>query len=154
MPFYDLRCPACEGEQRDVLLKVDEPRACACGTLMEHVWRAKPANVIGDRPFIQENGFKTPREFQNYRELEKALGQQGMEIRAEHKTPQGTDKSAFTTDWAKGCVDRQMLENARILVTRPAEAKPSPASAIELVDAAEAQVHVTWTKRDWPESEA
>lgn len=153
MPFYDLRCPACQQEAFDVLLKVDEPRACVCGSPMDHVWYAKPANVQKDTIDVwQENGFPHPRHFTSQRKLEEALGRRDLEIHVEHKTVDGSDKSRFTTDWAKGCVDKRMLENAAILVGRPAEPKPQRVqdSPLIVIEAADLTIDATHAIRELP----
>jgi hypothetical protein len=46
------------------------------------------------------------------------MAQAGVEEFIRHRGANGTDKSPYTTDWSKGSIDPQTLENARVLVER------------------------------------
>lgn len=98
------------------------------------------ASVVGDEcDIVQENGFHEPTRFTSKRELTRALAEKGLEMRVRHVTIPGTDRSPYTTDWSRGCVD---LEAARVLVTRPSErASGSPKDS-------DVTVPVVWTIRD------
>lgn len=80
--------------------------------------------AIGDEcDIMQENGFRHPTRFTSKRELARALAERGLEMQVKHVTVPGTDKSPYTTDWSKGSMDAQTLENARILAERQAHTR-------------------------------
>ena len=100
--------------------------------------------AIGDEcDIVQENGFRHPTRFTSKRELTRALAANGHEIMVRHKTIPGTDKSPYTTDWSKGSIDAQTLENARVLAERQAQSRAT-------VDANSSALNVTWTIRELP----
>jgi len=84
-----------------------------------HGFRQTRGGVIGDEcDIVQENGFTHPTRFTSKNALAKALDAKGLEMRVRHVPIPGTDKSPHTTDWSKGSMDAQTLENARVLTMR------------------------------------
>lgn len=142
MPFYDVRCLSCGREQIDVLTGVGEVAACAsCGQPTERVWRSKASNVNGDEcDFVQENGTRHPIRFRSKREFGRWLREHNYENRVEHKTVPGTDKSPYTTDWSKGCMDPYTLAAGAALVMRN--------GAYAGNDPAPEPLNVSWQVRD------
>ena len=51
-------------------------------------------------------------------ERRRLMALNGVEEFVRHQPLKGTDKSPFTSDWSKGSMDPQTLENARLLVER------------------------------------
>ena len=97
--------------------------------------------AIGDECDIwQENGFRHPRHFSHKSELTRALAAVGKEITVRHRPLPGTDKSPFTTDWSKGSIDAQTLDNARVLMSRNGTAEGN--------DPEPEPLNVKWQVRD------
>lgn len=88
----------------------------------------RQAIVTDDVPggFWQTNGFREPRKFYSKSARDQALAANGFEIRVRHVPVPGTDKSPYTTDHSKGCMDAGTLESARILVSRGATRTREP----------------------------
>lgn len=73
-------------------------------------------NAIGDECDItQENGFRHPTRFRSKQALKKALAARGLEVKVEHVTVPGSDKSPFTTKWTGVDLDaaKALLDPAR-----------------------------------------
>lgn len=106
-----------------------------------HGFRGGHMGVIGDEcDVVQENGFAHPTRFTSKSELAKALDAKGLEMRVRHIAVPGTDKSPHTTDWSKGSMDAQTLENARQLTMRTGTAGKTAAP--------DAPIMGTWTIRE------
>lgn len=124
------RCPKC-----DAILVLGSWPFCPHG--IGH------SNVNGDEipgGMWQENGFRHPRQFFYKSDLKRALAAEGKEMTVRHVTIPGTDKSPFTTDWSKGSIDAQTLENARILMSRNGSAEGN--------DPEPEPLNVKWQVRD------
>jgi len=121
-----------------------------CGRLMQlGEWPFCPhgvgaSSVRGDEidVVIENNGTSEPIRFRSREVLRRHLAAYKREPFVRHVPVPGSDKSPHTTDWSKGSIDAQTLENARVLLSRgslSAEQEPEP-------------VPMTWTVRELPET--
>lgn len=121
-------CPACHKE-----LILGEWPFCPHGRPMY--------SAIGDEcDVIQENGFAHPTRFTSKQALKKALDAKGLEMKVRHVPIPGTDKSPYTSDWARGTVD---LDAAAALVD-PARRTQGPVTHHDVTGPS---VPITWTIR-------
>ncbi len=79
---------------------------------------------IGDEipgGIVLENYGPDPVRVYSHSERKALMKARGLEEMVRHVGVPGTDKSPHTTDLHAGCVTAEMLENARVLVSRSAE---------------------------------
>ena len=60
----------------------------------------------------------SPKRYYSRSEIRQAEKERGVENVVRHVPLPGTDKSPYTTDWSKGSMDAQTLENVRVLLSR------------------------------------
>jgi hypothetical protein len=140
MPFYDYahdsELTACPLQMPDVLRpyeKRDELLLCPDCTLpLQRIWtvssqkRSAEDNIPGG--LWLENYGPEPVKVYSHTERKKLLkvGADGNVRRdkiaemVRHVSVPGTDRSPHTVDWSAGSIDAVTLDNARILVSRPA----------------------------------
>jgi len=74
--------------------------------------------------YIDHNLGRDPIHITSKSQRRAIMAANGLEECIRHVPVPGTDKSPYTTDWSKGSMDPQTLENARILTERQAVRKP------------------------------
>lgn len=146
MPLYDFRCTVCNKEFIDVFRKIDDRNNAptCCGPVERFFQERERAVISDDIPggVWLENYGRHPIKVWSHTQRRRLLthnpdgsvrrDKHGNEIKlveqVRHVGVPGTDISPHTTRW--DAVDAYTLENARILVSRPA-AKGTNDSDIE-----------------------
>ena len=98
-------------------------------------WPWCPHGAVGSSTYFQddipggllvENLGPHPIRVYSHSERRRLAKEQGLEEFVRHAPLPGHDRSQFTTDWSRGCVDARTLENATILVSRQNKAVNVP----------------------------
>lgn len=119
MPRFSQSCTSC-GWAGDIHARAFENPSCPqCGAATERLWVGEPVSIQRDEiPGGQffENGWAEPRRFDSHSAHRKALAAEGLEQRVRWAGPNDKHVSRMDIPCA------QTLENARILLTRGAQA--------------------------------
>lgn len=91
----------------------------------------KDVAVIGDEvDYVDHNLGPEPVRITSMAQRAAIMKERGLVEYIRHTPVPGSDKSPHTTDWSKGSVDAQTLDNARVLLSRgrdrTVESDPEP----------------------------
>lgn len=119
MPRYSQSCTVC-GWSGDIYAQPFENPSCPqCGKATERLWAGEATAIERDEipgGAYFENGFAEPRKFFSHSEHERALAEEGCELRPMNRG----DRDKICPRWDQPC--EATLESARILLSRGAQA--------------------------------
>ena len=120
MPMFDTRCTVCGNEQEMFAHRFSLIEPCrACGGTVGRIVAPARHSVIGDElDYWDENLGPEPVHVRSHAQRRRLMLASGREEFVRHTGVPGTDKSPHTTDWSKGSIDAQTLENAKLLLER------------------------------------
>lgn len=96
-----------------------EHPGCAFAATLPAIMKGLSASVHGDEvDYIDHNLGPEPIRIRSMSQRRAIMAATGRQEFIRHTPVPGTDKSPHTTDWSKGSIDPQTLENARVLVER------------------------------------
>jgi hypothetical protein len=98
--MYDVQC-ANGHESEQFAWGTDRLRPCACGALVERVFRSAVAIATDDIPggLTIENLSHQPITFYSHSERRRYMKEHGIREHVRHVGEQGSDKSPHTTRW-------------------------------------------------------
>lgn len=111
-----------------------EHSGCSFAATLPHNLVGASSAVHGDEiDYVDHNLGQEPIRIRSKAQRRALMAATGRVEFIRHTPVPGTDKSPYTTDWSKGSIDPQTLENARVLVERQGGIRYTEEAPIEPV---------------------